>query len=297
MAALEASLPTLLAKLNTSLASTSQALPTADLIAPPTDGISLFDVKTELFLSYLQNLALLLLVKLRHRHDPSSTPSAHALQDEITTQLVTLRVHLDKGVRPLEHKLKFQLDKVVSAAEDALRAHPAPSTDAPASDDDTAYRPNAAAFLKPAPPTTTPRPDPKALYRPPRITPTALPAPRLTPRKPQRSAVLESYIASELSGAPAAEANVGADIGGGGRFTKSARERAQEAARRDYEETNFVRLPGMGRKERGKVARGREGEWAGESLRGLGRGLERIERLTGKRGAVGQGGGGGKRRK
>lgn len=79
-------------------------------IAPPKNGISLLDVKNELLLSYLHNIVHLALVRLKH----GSIAASPAIAD-----LVKLRLLLERGVRPLEAKIKYQVDKVVLAAVSA----------------------------------------------------------------------------------------------------------------------------------------------------------------------------------
>jgi U3 small nucleolar ribonucleoprotein protein LCP5 len=65
---------------------------------------------------------------------------------------------------------------------------------------------------------------------------------------------------------------------------KSDKERREEAERREYEESNFVRLPAQSKKDKAKKGRARDAGWGGEEWRGLGAGLDRIERLTQKKG-------------
>ncbi|OAP56424.1 hypothetical protein AYL99_09603 [Fonsecaea erecta] len=103
----------------TALQAAASALPEAEQqLLPPTDGISLLDVKNDLLLSYIQNLAFLVIIKLRN----GSTGALSAdLVSEVTKHLVDLRVYMERGVRPLESKLKYQVDKVVRAAEEADR--------------------------------------------------------------------------------------------------------------------------------------------------------------------------------
>lgn len=80
-----------------------------------------------------------------------------------------------------------------------------------------------------------------------------------------------------------AEPSIGTTIVSGGRGTKTARDRAQEAERTNYEESNFVRLPALSKKEMAKQRGRRDGQYGGEEMRDLGAGLDRIERMTGKR--------------
>ncbi|KAI9840190.1 MAG: hypothetical protein M1837_001862 [Sclerophora amabilis] len=113
----------LLTNLTRSLASAVNSVPEADQIIPPQDGISLLDTKNELLLSYLQNLVFLIIIKLRNAS--SSTPTSDETKDEgdqsdeeVVKKLVELRVYLERGVRPLEGRLKYQIDKVLRAAGD-----------------------------------------------------------------------------------------------------------------------------------------------------------------------------------
>ncbi|QGA21806.1 hypothetical protein EYB26_009517 [Talaromyces marneffei] len=297
---------------------------TSPTILPPSDGISLLDTKAELLLSYLQNLVFLVLFQLRGRG--KSEGQGDVSLEDVVRKLTELRVYLERGVKPLEGRLKYQIDKVVKAAEDAERA----SKSAPkagkkiknkggddsdnsedVSDDDEdeeedsdneeidemAYRPNVTAFSKDVPKadrdarTTTSR-DTKAqpsdgIYRPPRIKPTALPTTesrdRDRDRRPKKSSVIDEFVSAEMSAAPMAEPSIGSTIQRGGRQVMSQQDRAREAERRTYEETNFVRLPKESKKERAKrkAAEGpRAGGFGGEDFRSLGEGADRIARLT-----------------
>lgn len=122
----------LLDTLTACLSSAGSSLPkaTADepsdvSIEPPQDGISLLDTKSDLLLSYLHNLVFLILSQLRKFSSSGESEeegvSLDALQEQIVEKLVELRVYMERGVRPLEGRLKYQVDKVVKAAEDADR--------------------------------------------------------------------------------------------------------------------------------------------------------------------------------
>lgn len=321
--AVDNSLVSLLTTLTTSIESATQALP-EDGIIPPKEGISLLDVKNELLLSYVQNLVFLILLKLRARSKTGNTTEADdessGLQGEVTKKLVELRVYLEKGVRPLENRLKYQIDKIIRAADDAARKSSqtngksstrrtkqsrgedsdASSAESDASDqseediDDTSYGPNRAAFVRPhlATEDTATESAKDGIYRPPRITPMAMPTTQGREEKKERkagkSATLDEFVATELSTAPLAEPSIGSTIVSGGRRVKSDKERREESERREYEESNFVRLPTQSKKDRAKNrGRARDGGWGGEEWRGLGAGLDRIERLTQKKGSGG----------
>lgn len=312
--AVDNSLESLLATLTTSIQSATEALPQDDML-PPKEGISLLDVKNELLLSYLQNLVFLILLKLRARSSGSGGSDSLHPQDEVVQKLVELRIYLEKGVRPLENRLKYNIDKIIRSADDAARrsaqatAKPKtkPARDATGSDDsdaesaagsdqtadsedEMAYAPNKAAVLRAQPEEPSARDRDSArdgIYRPPKITPMAMPTTEgraeRRDRRPNKSATLDEFIATELSSAPMAEPSIGSTITHGGRHTKSEKERREEHERREYEESNFTRLAPKSKKELRKESKYTTAGFGGEEMRGLGAGVERIERLTEKK--------------
>jgi len=316
-----ATLPALLDSLTKSLTSTSEAAPKLANIELPKDGISLLDVKNELLLSYLQNLVFLILLKLRQAKNGGAYSKAddQSLDDLVVSKLVELRLYLEKGARPLEDKLRFQIDKVLRAADDAERnakaaeeaakanGHASGSesesgSDAGESDEedgqdgtmdgrkiaDLQHRPNLAGFQRPAAATYVGKEkDASGVYRPPKIAPVVMPTTERrekTDRRPIKSATLDEFIADEMSTAPIAEPSIGTTIVNFGRRTKTASERRKEDERREFEEKNFVRLPKESKKDRAKMARqeGRSGRmnFGGEEWRDLSEGVDRISRLT-----------------
>jgi U3 small nucleolar ribonucleoprotein protein LCP5 len=316
--AVDNSLESLLATLVSSIQFATEAIPTED-IQPPKEGISLLDVKNELLLAYLQNLVFLILLKLRARSDTGDARKHLDLypQDEVVQNLVQLRVYLEKGVRPLENRLKYNIDKIIRTADDAARRisqpaakskskkdkkHTHPDSDASDAEsdgsaqteedeDEMAYGPRGTAMAR----TKTDSKEEKTkesakdgIYRPPKITPMAMPTPEgreaKRERRPGKSATLDEFIATELSAAPMAEPSIGSTITNGGRHTKSEKERREDNERREYEEANFTRLAPVSKKELAKKARGQDGGFGGEEWRGLSAGINRIERLTQKKG-------------
>ncbi|KAK5064760.1 hypothetical protein LTR84_000594 [Exophiala bonariae] len=200
----------LLSNLTSALNLARSAIPSDS--STSSDGISLLDVKNDLLLSYLQNLAFLVIIRLRH------DPSDDRVRNEVIKKLVEVRVYLERGVRPLEGKLKYQIDKVVRAADEAARRQATqqssttsgatkPSagranrgSDSEESEDEVSavveadqpvhepsVGPRAAALLRNAslPLTTTQsalktrsgEPAATGAYRPPRINPTTMPEP------------------------------------------------------------------------------------------------------------------------
>jgi U3 small nucleolar ribonucleoprotein protein LCP5 len=294
MAGLHTSLPALLSTLTMSLDSAAKVLPDASKLHPPEHGLSLLNTKNELFLAYLENLVFLVLVKLRHlstTDDPDERTKVAALHRAAVEKLAELRLLLDRGVRPLEARLKYQVDKVVRAAEDAARptavarravgsngtrarreeddeedgsdsdasaaASDSAATTSSEEVNDLAFRPNPSSLLRGPAAASAAEPPPKGgVYVPPRITatslPTTQPAESRRRAKPKSSRTLDEFVATELSATPVAEPSVGSAIRAGGRSTLTRAQRDDVARRTRYEEENFVRLPKETRRERAK---------------------------------------------
>jgi U3 small nucleolar ribonucleoprotein protein LCP5 len=321
------SLSTLLETLNTCLSTTASSLPKCQkdassdaTIEPPQDGISLLDTKSEILLSYLQNLVFLIIFQLRNVSAKQSNSESvdNSLEDDIRKKLIELRVFLERGVRPLEGRLKYQVDKVIKAAEDVERAEKiqppktkksrkSAKSDSDASSDDDeesseseadedidemAYRPNVSAFAKGGAEKKKAQPSKAAeegpgdgIYRPPKIMPTALPTTERRERqdrRPFRSNVLDDFVNSEMSSAPMAEPSIGSTIIDGGRTVKSKKDREREQERATYEETNFVRLPKETKKQLSKRGSGKDATYGGDEWKELNSGADQIERLTRK---------------
>ena len=304
---MDASLLALLDSLTSSLQNSVNVLPNSSDILPLDDGISLIDVKNDCLLSYLQNLSYLILLKLRglrtkvtEEDAGRNIQEADKLEEDTVKKLVELRHYVEKGVWPLESKLKYQVEKVVRAASDVnmkktkdtkrksknSRENEDSDSEAERSSnssgsasrrssspeiDELSYRPNPSALLQQNRSAAAPILNGRAsksssdVYRPPRITPTAYPSTTSSNRekrakKPLRSSIVDEFITNELSAAPAAQPSVGSAIDGRGRRTKSNAERAAEAERAAYEEENFIRLPQETKKERAKLAKGRPRE-------------------------------------
>jgi U3 small nucleolar ribonucleoprotein protein LCP5 len=317
--AVDNSLESLLATLVSSIHSATEALPTEDIL-PPKEGISLLDVKNDLLLSYLQNLVFLIVLKLRARSESASAQQDLNLHphDEVVQKLVELRVYLEKGVRPLENRLKYNIDKIIRTADDAARRITQPASKAKPSkannntdaesdasdvesddsaqteedEDEMTYGPRGTAMARTKADISHEKAKESAkdgIYRPPKITPMAMPTTEgreaKRERRPGKSSTLDEFIATELSSAPMAEPSIGSTITHGGRHTKSEKERREENERREYEEANFTRLAPISKKEQAKKrGRGQDGGFGGEEWRSLGAGIDRIERLTQKKG-------------
>lgn len=282
-------LPSLLASLTETLSAVSASLPDSAALAPPDDGISLFDTKNELLLAYLQNLVFLIYIKLQNLQSETTQPSDQPKTSDITKKLLELRLYLEKGVRPLEGKLKYQLDKLLATASDADAAtaaaaaksiipngrskteKPTASAQEDSSSDsedqlppanspppppisDLSYRPNPSDFVLPSRYSRKDEARSDGIYRPPRVAPTALPTTdrALKRAKPARkSAAVDSFIREEMTDAPVAEPSIGA----GSRARGKAKEREDE--RQAYEEQRLMRLPSE-KKQKRRVGGGEE---------------------------------------
>ena len=340
-----AKLPQLLDSLCQSVASVAETTPKLSALTPPDDGLSLLDVKNELLLSYLEHMVFLIVLKLRNASSATGAASeseSHLslensdLGQAVVKKLVELRLYLEKGVRPLEEKLRYQVEKALRAAEEVERAARQKQQSAAAAaaeeeendsdsgsddernGDDAGFvdeeevannRPNRAAFVRTsstaaAAKTKLSSDDASAgaagVYRPPKIAPTLMPETQAdrrerAARRPLKSATMDEFIADELSTAPMAQLSVGANIAARGRHMTTAKEREREEERREYEERNFIRLPKESKKDRSQrnKAEGRSSQmnFGGEEWRGLGEGVDRINRMTQRRSGSGPAGG------
>ncbi|POS77070.1 Sas10/Utp3/C1D family protein [Diaporthe helianthi] len=314
-------LSVLLDSLTQSLSSVLEATSKIATVELPKDGISLLDVKNELLLSYLQNLVFLILVKLRNsKKSNPNDEDRHVGDGEVVKKLVELRLYLEKGVGPLEEKLRYQIERLLRAADNAernekaaLAAAAASSSDSESSDEDSdedegqseedsaAPAPNMAGIqARPLFGAMARRPAADAagkhrkendgIYRPPKVAPTVMPTfekREKRERGPVKSATMDEFVADELSTAPVAQPSIGTNIAQFGRRLKTASERREEDERREYEERNFTRLPNESKKERAqKAARdGRSGrmDYGGEEWRDLGMGVDRINKMTNRK--------------
>ncbi|KAF5102478.1 hypothetical protein D0Z00_000405 [Geotrichum galactomycetum] len=81
-----------------------------------TGGLSLLDLKNEALLSYLHNSVLVLLGKLeRGCNDDVDNKKLEELEQKAVRNTVTQRVVLEKGVRGLESKVSYQVEKALRA--------------------------------------------------------------------------------------------------------------------------------------------------------------------------------------
>lgn len=229
-------------------------------------GVSLLTVKAEMMAAYMQHLMLVMLAQLRGEWNDE----AQAAID----RLIMLRLYMEKGVRPLEARLKYQTDKLVRAATRAEQqaaegeaaaaaaaaeasAGPKPEQFADSDEEEVqdGLKDQAAAKRTKAPA------EEDGIYRPPRI---AAVRPDSQSRRPRHvNQTVRDYV-RDMSDAPVAEPSVGSNIVQGGRayVGVSERERRDTKDRERFEEENYTRLAEPSKKERRKLQqqRGRRDE-------------------------------------
>lgn len=210
------------------------------------EGVSLLDLKTSLLVGYINNVAMVVLEHLQ-RLDGAE------LDDEAVKRSIVHRVTLEKGVKPLEKKLAYQLDKMVrtfTREQQRIKDKEQASAEAAAnsdSDDDSEledelnYKPDTATTEKDAKPSLG-----DGKYRPPKLLAVAM-EPRtedtLAEAKTKKLQSMEEYLREQLD-APLVEALIGTEIvlhGRGG--VKTAHDRRREQEIQTFEEENFTRLP------------------------------------------------------
>ncbi|KND04102.1 hypothetical protein, variant [Spizellomyces punctatus DAOM BR117] len=204
------------------------------------NGVSLLEVKVHSILSYLTNLAFYLLLKL-HGHSPQN--------HEAISNLVELRIVLEK-IKPLEQKLKYQIDKLVKAAtmhEDQQDVTGPVS----ALQDPLAFKPNPAAMVSSATnnDTTDGQDEAGGVYRPPKLAPMhydeqggRTKTGRLTQaakEKASRSRLLRD-LRSQYDDRP--EEMTAEGTGYGAHEVGASKQDEKWAERERFEEENFIRL-------------------------------------------------------
>jgi U3 small nucleolar ribonucleoprotein protein LCP5 len=325
-------LSALLTSLTESLQSAQEVTPKIAAIPHSGDGISLLDVKNDLLLTYLQNLVFLILLKLRNNKDGQKDKeideAVRAKLVELRFFLEKGARPLEEKLRfSIERFLSQARDAQAKPTANGAKKTDSDSSDEFASDeeeDDEDQDVSDADSVAEAPrskpkmaktkrtgapqlaalnddPTIAPQPKagpaasgPDSVYRPPRRERHVMDAPSgRRERRPMKSHTMDEFIASELASGPQAEPSIGTTIVNGGRSMKTASQRAEEAERQTYEETNYTRLPKESKKEKrqkAKQGRGNKMEFGGEEWHDLGAGVERIDKLTARaRGGKGAG--------
>jgi U3 small nucleolar ribonucleoprotein protein LCP5 len=274
-----------------------------------TGGLSLLDLKNEALLSYLHNSVLVLLGKLeRGCNGDVDNKKLEELEQKAVRNTVTQRVVLEKGVRGLESKVSYQVEKALRAyarskaeAEEKGKKLAEQKDDEEDDDEDDEengdllmFKPNPKLLLNNNKPTAAGADKPKSKrhrdsdsedddepkastekYQVPKISAVsqqqAHPDAGPNPRANKRqvkNALMEDYLEA-TSAAPVAEPSIGSTILDHGRGgIKSARDRRKEKEIRDYEETNYTRLTSVQKKEQSKKKKGGRHDFSNDSFFG-----------------------------
>lgn len=79
------------------------------------DSVSLLSLKNSALLGYITDLALLLAIRLKSIREDANSASYKEDQEVVLKSTVTNRVVLEKGIKSLEKKMSYQLEKMVNA--------------------------------------------------------------------------------------------------------------------------------------------------------------------------------------
>ncbi|CCG25801.1 Lcp5 protein [Candida orthopsilosis Co 90-125] len=223
------------------------------------EGISLLSLKNSALASYINNLVLIVLGQI----DRMDNDENENLKNEAIERSIAQRVTLEKGVKPLERKITYQIENLMKTfskaesqelqakkeEEDADESNDDGSdgkedNDVDSEEDEMAFRPDAAALAKLAPQATKSPSNEK--YKPPKISAMAPPTSKDSDAKnapTQKLQSMEEYL-QEQSDLPTAEASIGSTIVSHGRGgVKTQYDRKKEKEIQTYEEANFTRLP------------------------------------------------------
>ena len=243
------------------------------------EGVSLLTLKNESLAAYINNLILIVLAQLeRLEKDDDDNNNIEDKKLDVVKRSIVQRVTFEKGVKPLEKKLNYQLDKMVRAygrmEQDELKAQQKldeeendkkndddededEDDEDSDEDDNLQYRPDASALAKLASfsskskKSSTQDSTSDEKYKPPKISamapPTAISQKDIDAKsssgKNRKVQSMEEYL-QEQSDLPTVDASIGSTIIAHGRGgVKTAHDRKKEKEVQDYEENNFVRLP------------------------------------------------------
>ncbi|ANB14365.1 Lcp5p [Sugiyamaella lignohabitans] len=295
----------LLETINTSITSLTQSIDDGtsfsdESIAKIPEGISLLALKNDTMLSYLHNVILIIAGKLSlaSTDDNESEKDVAEIIRKATEASVTQRVVLEKGVKGLETKIAYQIEKVLRAhsklqqeaeqkqqqlAEDEVngQADKEEEVDSDSDDDALNFKPNPMALkganddsaegdrrngIRSKDPAKSSSSTEK--YKAPKIA-AVTPFSKEQPKgRKQRNSTMEEYI-REMSTAPLAEPSVGSTIMDNGRGgERTERDRAKQKEVQNYEEENYTRLQGLSQKQEKRAARQRQRDAFGKSLFG-----------------------------
>jgi U3 small nucleolar ribonucleoprotein protein LCP5 len=253
-----------------------------DSLLQTKDGISLLSLKNHELLGYLHSLVYIIAGKIALTESEDAERDIKVIDEAIKSSIVH-RISMEKGIKGLENKIAYQIEKVLRAyqkatTDDNTEAAQPNNVDSD-SEDELNYRPNPMALQASKGGLAGSKKSPKGRgadededdshtkkYEAPKIAAVAPFQKERTSRR--RNATMEEYI-QESSAAPVAEPSIGSTImdhGRGGERTDRDRKKQKEI--QDYEEENYVRLPGMSKKQAKRAARQRQRDAFGRNLFG-----------------------------
>ena len=259
---------------------------TLDSSSNPLDSLSLLSLKNSALLGYVTDLALLMALRLKSLKEQDKN-SLNQERDNLLKSTVTNRVVLEKGVKSLENKMSYQLEKMVNAyhrrekeqddVEKKINENNASDVGDVGSSSEGSdggeeeeeeeeeglnFKPNPSALLNRknqnvnSGKTMAGGDDNEGeaksneKYRPPKISATAIndPDKQVKGRKQRNLQSMDEYL-QDISEAPSMEKSIGSTIINNGRDMKSKKQMEKEAEIQRYEEENFTRLPATKTKE------------------------------------------------
>lgn len=224
-----------------------------ETVAETRNGISLLALKNDALLSYIANLLLLAAAQLEQNTEVFEAARARTIEQRVT---------LEKGVKGLEAKISYQIDKALRAFRRSQEQQQQTENDAESDSDAdaTSYRPNVANLRKAAKADSEEELDDndKRRYVVPKISSTAPSFEKSRGQPRRRDFAMEDYL-RETGDAPIAEASIGSQILDGGKGgERTERQRRKDREVQDYEEANFTRISSTSSKRARKEAAQRQ---------------------------------------
>lgn len=255
------------------------------------EGVSLLDLKNNAMLSYINNLVLIILGRIENLKT-NDTKQNDVLKDKAIKDSIVQRVVLERGIKNLEKKLSYQLEKMVrnynkmdkESNEDAVNKKlekqegneeenlDEDSEEEEDSEDELNYRPDASSLVKDMKKQSgkesrgsrgSKGSENTEKYRPPKIAAALPPSEFNESRNASKSKrngtklqAMEEYLL-ENGDAPMVEQSIGSNILQNGRGgVQTMRDRKKEEEIKRFEESNFTRLStNMSKKDKAKKKR------------------------------------------
>lgn len=235
------------------------------------ENVSLLDLKNNSILSYMNNLALIILSQVQRIDGDEEIED---LREKAVENSIVQRITLEKGIKPLEKKLNYQLEKMIRSynkmesefnnteKEVKVSEQENDSDSESESEDELSYKPDASSLMK------KPMNSSNDSYKPPKISAMAPPTNVSNDGKSTKKLQsMEEYL-KENSDLPMEEKSIGVNIVNHGRGgVKTSRDREKEKEIQTYEEENFTRLPTVQtKKDKYQKRRELQNTFAGEDF-------------------------------